>query len=337
MKRYIFIFAFLVFIQSLFAQQVTSYREATLQKTGYTITGKAFLELYDNGKLKLRLDEEFNTERGPDVQIFLSNSTSITDGIMIANLGYSGGIDHFDGAITFDITEIDISTYSKIIFHCVAFNAPWAIGEFNSTITPYICQETITATTGWVSEKNICQSDDLADQIPLKNNKSIPAGDHYAYVITDESNLIRYLHFEDLLDFEKKGNETDLVYGVSFDGQLNYTTGASFNTITASGCHILSGTDIFLTVNKDNCSTITKLPSDASTNNNNRLSIYPNPTYNRIIIRSNTLNTSDYRLYDIHGKLLNLEINDNEFDLSTYPSGVYILRQGQDMVKIIKS
>lgn len=59
---------------------------------------------------------------------------------------------------------------------------------------------------------------------------------------------------------------------------------------------------------------------------------YPNPTADYLTIESNQLG---YELFDIFGKLL---INGNEktIDLSSYPKGVYVLRQGTQSIKIIK-
>ncbi len=99
-----------------------------------------FLGLYDNGDLKLRLDDDFDTDAGPDVQIFLSNSNVAGTGVLIEDIGneagVNGGINHFSGTITFDTpVNTTISQYKYIGFHCVRYNVSWAIGEFGDEVS----------------------------------------------------------------------------------------------------------------------------------------------------------------------------------------------------------
>jgi len=117
----------------------------------------------------------------------------------------------------------------------------------------YECLPTNTATTRWVTERHICPNDGVADEIELLNNEFIAPGEHYAFVITDTNNVIRTLHFEGTYDFEGSGDEPDRVFGVSFDNNIDFTTGGPLSSINSDGCTILSDTTIFLTVYKDSC------------------------------------------------------------------------------------
>jgi len=118
------------------------------------------------------------------------------------------------------------------------------------------CQQTIAATTNWATEVTICPNDGQADVVPLLNTLMITPGDNYAYIITDGSNRIEEVVFESSYDFEGSGLAINRVYGVSYDGTLNYTRGQNFTSITADGCVILSDNSLFLTVLKENCNPV---------------------------------------------------------------------------------
>ena len=257
-----FIFFFLVNITT--AQTIVNSRSSVLQPGGYPISGNAFLEEFDNGTLQLRLDNDFSTTVGPDVRIFLSDDPiSIRNGVEIADIGVArGGINHFQGAITFDVpSNVRIDQFDYIVFFCVDFGRHWASGNFGRTESnveeeipvAFECQRTVAATTNWTTAVTICENDGESDVIPLFNTLMIPAGDNYAYIITDENNQIEKVLFEDSYNFEGTGVGINRVFGISYDGTLNYTIGRPLTTITAEGCAILSSNAIFLTVTKEDC------------------------------------------------------------------------------------
>lgn len=80
---------------SLFAQTVVQERTSDLMPELYSISGDAILEELSTGSLQLRLSDDFTTPNGPDVRIFLNNtSSSATGGVEIVNLSSIG---HFNG------------------------------------------------------------------------------------------------------------------------------------------------------------------------------------------------------------------------------------------------
>jgi len=115
------------------------------------------------------------------------------------------------------------------------------------------CQETATSTTNGGTEVTICPNDGEADVIPLLNTLMIPTGDNYAYIITDENNLIEKVLLENSYDFEGTGFGTNRVFGISYDGALNYSVGNPLTSITADDCAILSDNTTFLTITKEIC------------------------------------------------------------------------------------
>ncbi len=256
--------------QLALAQNVDCTRTTTLHDGEYVMEGTVFLERFEDGSLQLRFGDDFKTQSGPDVQVFLSNdSTSIAGAVMIADIGPGDGINHFEGALTLDVPSgIDINDYPYLIFRCVLFRAYWGGGTWSEatcgggnngggepidSMVMTTCIESIVATTNWVSEVTVCPNDGQPDNIPLLNTERISAGSTYAYIFANDNNEITRVHFEDSYNFEGSSLETENIFGVSYQGTLNYNIGDQINTIMADTCAILSSTTTFLKVLKDNC------------------------------------------------------------------------------------
>ena len=90
----------------------------------YDTEGTARLVELSDGSLEFRLESDFMTNRGPDVQIFLSNdSVSVAGATMIADIAELG---HFSGARSFPVPDgVSISDFDHIVFRCFAFRAHW--------------------------------------------------------------------------------------------------------------------------------------------------------------------------------------------------------------------
>ena len=271
MNRLTFLFVLLMYwIPGIQGQTVDCSRTATLLNGIYNISGTAILERFTDGSLQLRLSEDFSTDRGPDVQIYLSNdSTSIAGGVMLLDIGSVDGINHFSGALTIPISgQFDINDYAFVVFRCVSFSAYWGGGRLGvascddgggqngggmDTTAMTLCEESIVATTNWISSVTVCPEDGLDDDIPLLNTLRVPAGAEYAYIFADANNNIRFLHYEDSYNFEGSSLETDYVFGISSRGTLSYNVGDPITSITSDSCAILSSTTTFLTIEKENC------------------------------------------------------------------------------------
>ena len=258
----IFLLCSIFFVAS--AQTVVETREAELMDGNYVISGKAFLDLLDNGDIVLRLDEDYDTPRGPDVQIFLSTDPqNHTGAFFVEDIAETG---KFSGAQQWELgTQVGFNEYDYIIFRCVQFGLHWAGGTFGAASDgggnggggnePMdTCVRTIAAGVNWATEIGICPTDGIDDIIPLRNTEGIPAGDSYAYVLTSEFGSIITLHYEDMYNFEGSGTSPTRVYGISYSGNLTYDVGDLWTSIQSDGCIEFSDNNVFLTVNKDSCS-----------------------------------------------------------------------------------
>ena len=115
------------------------------------------------------------------------------------------------------------------------------------------CFETAISTSNSSTNIDICPSDGQADSIVLQNNLSISAGDHFAYLITDENQILQQVVMDSVFNFEGSPLTTQRVYGIHFDGVLNPVIGSSRLQTNATGCFTHSNSDFFLTVTKEAC------------------------------------------------------------------------------------
>lgn len=254
--RYILLFVFILSsFATIDAQVVLAERLSDLMPQGYAIEGTAALqEVEGENNLKLVLSDDFDTPYGPDVQILLNNSLSLSGAVEIANLT---DLNHFSGGITFDVPAgVQIEDYDYILFFCVAFQQFWASGEFGQTTNPggsFTCLTSSTAAGSGTSTIDICPSDNASDIINFSNSINEIAGEHYAYLITDANEILQEVVLDNSFDFEGSSMETQRVYGIHFDGTLNPMIGVNRLQTTASGCFTHSE-NTFLTITKAACS-----------------------------------------------------------------------------------
>jgi len=123
----------------------------------------------------------------------------------------------------------------------------------NACSVEFECLETVTATTNWVTEIDICPNDGIDNRVELRNNLSIALGDHYAFLITDAAEVLQEVVFDTLYNFEGSSLDEQRVYGIHFDGTLMPMIGADRQLTTSSGCYTHSGDNLFLTVTKNAC------------------------------------------------------------------------------------
>jgi len=130
MKYLIGVLLFTV-VNAGFGQQDCERVSSLIGSRIYDTEGTARLVELADGSLEFRLDADFMTNRGPDVQIFLSSdSVNIAGGVMIADIAELG---HFSGARSFPVpAEVNISDFDHIVFRCFAFRAHWGSGRLGA-------------------------------------------------------------------------------------------------------------------------------------------------------------------------------------------------------------
>jgi len=230
-------------------------RTAEMAPEGYDVEGDAILQSFDDGSLKLLLTEDFDTDAGPDVRLFLSPDRTLSNAVELADLS---GLDHFQGELTLDVPDtISLERYDFILMYCVQFNAFWASGEFG-VVKPvggvdFECRESTTSAPGGVDLLNVCPTDGSADPVRLSNNLAATPGTNYAYLLTDAAENLVAVVTDSVFNFEGSGPDANRIYGISFDGTLNALVGADRMQTTATGCFAHSSATDFLTVTKNAC------------------------------------------------------------------------------------
>lgn len=106
----------------------------------YNVNGDISVTLNTNNTITLNLGSNFSTSPGPDVRVYLVNSNGASDTVLrntaIGNLEHIHfGLTTANGAQSFT-TEIpdgiDISSFDKVFFYCLRFDAFWDFGSFTS-------------------------------------------------------------------------------------------------------------------------------------------------------------------------------------------------------------
>ena len=77
-------------------------------------------------------------------------------------------------------------------------------------------------------------------------------------------------------------------------------------------------------------------PGIDESNSQSGIQVYPNPTTGKFKIHSMENPVISYRIYDLMGEVIEVEINENEIDLSSQPSGIYFLRMNTGKSTIVK-
>jgi hypothetical protein len=133
--RILSLFSLLLFVSPIYSQCV---RNGTFQDGLYIVTGSVTMEYTIGGSKLLKIGDDFSTDTGPDLYVYLSNSTDFTTGPSITpddveELGLltSLVIDGIvTGASTYTIPDdVDIGNYKYVVIQCKAFNAFWGYSE----------------------------------------------------------------------------------------------------------------------------------------------------------------------------------------------------------------
>ena len=253
MKKINILIVFFFLYLSANAQDVIAERTSDLMPEDYSIQGDGILQEYDNGLLTFSLSDDFSTPFGPDVRILLSNSLSASGAFEVVNLST---ISHFSGAYSIDLpSDVGIEDYQFILFYCVNFQQFWASGEFGETVvigTTFECAENATELSDGSNIVDVCPGDGVVDLVTLSNSIA-GAGVNYAYLLTDENEILQEVILNGSYNFEGSTSDVQRVYGIHYDGTLNPMIGENRLETTATNCFVHSDGD-FITVTKNACS-----------------------------------------------------------------------------------
>lgn len=126
----IYVLIFLSFLLSGFAYSQTCTRTVAsfdAAPGGYTINGGAILESV-NDVITLHFNENFNTQSGPDLHVYLSINFEAPSAPGNANVDL-GLLTSNSGAQSYPVPSgVTLDQYSYVMIHCEAFNHWWGGG-----------------------------------------------------------------------------------------------------------------------------------------------------------------------------------------------------------------
>ena len=193
------------------------------------------------------------------------------------------------------------------------------------------CVESLTASEAWVTTIDICANDGIPDEILIQNNINTLGGDHYAFLLTDSSEILLEVFFDSIYNFEGLEAEQYRVYGVSYSGQLEPALGEIRQNTTASDCYIHSGGNLFITIN----TTAECVVSTDDVNSNELIQLYPNPSNGMIHVNhGDEFEFENASIYNSKGMKIK-EVSDINSIQMDRP-GIYILQITTNKEKINK-
>ncbi len=239
---------------------------------------------------------------------------------------------HYDGTLIPLIGEDRLMTTATGCFTHSGANLFLSISK-EDCMVDFECVESLTATVAWVTQVDICATDGEDDIILIQNNIDTEPGENYAFLITDEFEVLQEITLDSLYNFENTGTEEQRVYGISYSGTLDAKIGETRKNTTASDCYIHSGDNLFITINK------TVLCEPSSTEDEaleQSIAVFPNPSNGNIniVYSDDNVKFESIKLLDINGKLIQNIGQKRNIEIHT--PGVYLLHFANNENSIVK-
>ncbi len=117
----------LLLLTSIYGQCVRS--GPFLDGPEYDFDGTVSMTFLLNGTNTLSFDSNFNTEAGPELHVYLSNTTTVTtsNGILTTpNAIDLGELQSNSGAQSYTLPiDVNLNSYDYVVIHCAPFNHYW--------------------------------------------------------------------------------------------------------------------------------------------------------------------------------------------------------------------
>ncbi len=98
---------------------------------GYSVSGKSSLFINKDAEIILRFGDDFQTQSGPGLYVYLSNTTNQVNlnGVSLGEIPKTKG--RFEINVSEIIPNVELSTFSKVIVHCRPFDIPFGVAELD--------------------------------------------------------------------------------------------------------------------------------------------------------------------------------------------------------------
>jgi len=275
----------------------------------------------------------------PDVINFMNTSTSaaayqyvVTDANGMVLGVPPGNSNDFDGAPAGTCFVYGVSYQGNFILTMGQnINTDPAADGCYSVSTAWLTIERETTEGGMVmtdaGEDSVAVTlDGMADVVTFATTST--SGSSYAYVITDENNIIIGLPAGNSNDFDGASVGTCRVWGLSYTGAITAMAGDDAAAVQLTdGCFELSSN--WITIVRDSGAvSVNDLP-DFSGN----VTMFPNPATTEMTIDFSQISTApeSVEIYDAYGRLVSQEVVNNinnrmVVSLTNYAEGIYFVK-----------
>ena len=156
---------------------------------------------------------------------------------------------HFDGDLNPAIGQDRRNTTAT---GCFVHSSSFVSVTKNGCQPAFQCRLS-TVSTGGQQAIDVCPTDGISNPVTFQNSLNATVGQNYAYLITDQNEILQEVVLSSSYDFEGSGITTQRVYGLHYDGTLDIALGQNRRNTTASGCFAHTGFSDFVSVTKTAC------------------------------------------------------------------------------------
>ncbi len=183
----------------------------------------------------------------------------------------------------------------------------------------------------------ICVGDGLPDMFKFINTSK----SNYAYILADRYDMVLDILNDDTINFENRGIDAELVWGVSYSGELLVMPGDDLhNTVLSDKCYDLS--DNFVEIHKQTEGSTCILYEERPYTQDIELTVAPNPAVDvvNITIPINGLQriTSNVQIINMNGQIVSERrvelapgINIERFNVVNFAPGLYLVNLQENM------
>jgi len=351
MRKITFFIALLIGLSS-FAQNVVAYRSAPLVGGGpYFLNGMAFIEELSDGTFRFRLDNNYATNQGPDVQIFMSNDNNFSTPIntvgalFVEDVGFEDGINQFSGAYMKILPGISsLTDFDFVVFTCYRFNKlHWGNGTFGAIVS------SCTTTTSSIV-------------VSACDSYTAPSGQIYtsSAVVTDV--ISNAMGCDSIITIDLTVNTVDVTTALVGNVVTANAAGASYQWIdctnnntpvagaTDQSYTILDENEYAVIVTEGNCSGTSACVGSLSVGIDEDtfgadIQVFPNPAQGQVTITLGEQKEAvSISVVDVTGKTIYNNQQETksqvELDLADFNNGLYFVmihnNEGERVIKLVK-
>ena len=253
----------------------------------------------DNSNDIVTFSNSLNVPAGMEYVYLITDENEILQDVAFTNqYNFEGTTDatqrvygmHFNGTLNTMVGSHRLATNATGCFEHSSNGANDFITITKNACVVFVCEASTINNVGGPSVLDICPSDGQSDIVTLGNSLNLPPGANYAYLITDNNQILQEVVTNNSYNFEGSGSDIQRVYGIHYFGTLNPAIGQNRMQTTATECfeHSSSTSNDFILVFKNACFNCQN-SNVFNPNGANTIDICPDDNIGDVIDFANTL------------------------------------------------